>query len=143
MMMMKIVLTVMAAITIYFITEHLPKRKKGQKNSQIIRQYQGKSFIDKDDEIEYTGIVIDVVIETTSGDLCFEYNIVSGGVREDVSKYIIVVEYATSANCVWLDLVVTGNEVGAENSNNQYGVDMQFCQKESLKREAHLMRCEQ
>ena len=64
--------------------------------------------------------MIDVVIETISGDLCFEYNIVSGGVREDVSKYIVV-EYATSANCVWLDLVVTGNEVGAENSNNQYG----------------------
>ena len=57
--------------------------------------------------------MIDVVIETISGDLCFEYNIVSGGVRENVSKYIVV-EYATSANCVWLDLVVTGNEVGSE-----------------------------
>ena len=68
-----------------------------------------KSLIDKHDDVEYTGIVIDAVIETTSGDLCFEYNIVSGGVREDVSKYIVV-----AANCVWLDLVVTGNEVGAK-----------------------------
>ena len=57
------------------------REKKSKINSQIIKQYIGKSFIDKDDDDnEYTGAVTDVVIEMASGDRCFEYNIISSGV---------------------------------------------------------------
>ena len=51
-------------------------------------------------------VVTDVVIETASGDVRFEYNIVLGGVQDDVSRNIVA-EYAKSADCIWLDLAVT------------------------------------
>ena len=60
------------------------REKKTKKNSHILEKYHGKSFVDKDDDYEYTGIVTDVVIETSSGDLCFEYNMLSGDVAYNI-----------------------------------------------------------